>query len=69
MVNNPPANAGDAGLILRSGRSPGEMATHSNTLAWEILWTEEPGELQRHRVGHAKRLNNNYGSERNQTGT
>ena len=23
-----------------------EMATHSNTLAWEISWTEEPGGLQ-----------------------
>ena len=23
-----------------------EMATHSNTLAWKIPWTEEPGELQ-----------------------
>ena len=23
-----------------------EMATHSNTLAWRILWTEEPGGLQ-----------------------
>ena len=23
-----------------------EMATHSNTLAWEIPWTEEPGGLQ-----------------------
>ena len=23
-----------------------EMATHSNILAWEILWTEEPGGLQ-----------------------
>ena len=23
-----------------------EMATHSSTLAWEILWTEEPGRLQ-----------------------
>ena len=22
-----------------------EMATHSSTLAWEILWTEEPGGL------------------------
>ena len=21
------------------------MATHSSTLAWEILWTEEPGRL------------------------
>ena len=34
-------------------RSPGwedplkeEMATHSSILAWEISWTEEPGELQ-----------------------
>ena len=23
-----------------------EMATHSNTLAWKIPWTEEPGGLQ-----------------------
>ena len=22
------------------------MATHSRTLAWKILWTEEPGRLQ-----------------------
>ena len=32
-----------------------EMATHSSTLAWKILWTEEPGSLQfmgSQRVGH-----------------
>ena len=23
-----------------------EMAAHSSILAWEILWTEEPGRLQ-----------------------
>ena len=23
-----------------------EMETHSSILAWEITWTEEPGELQ-----------------------
>ena len=23
-----------------------EMATHSSILAWEILWSEEPGGLQ-----------------------
>ena len=23
-----------------------EMATHSSTVAWKILWTEEPGRLQ-----------------------
>ena len=31
------------------------MATHSNTLAWRIPWTEEPGGLQSigsHRVGY-----------------
>ena len=31
------------------------MATHSNLLAWEIPWTEEPGGLQSvrsQRVGH-----------------
>ena len=50
MVQNLPANsgdAGDAGLIHGSGRSPGGgMATHSGILAWRILWTEEPGGLQ-----------------------
>ena len=32
-----------------------EMATHSSTLAWKILWMEEPGRLQSmvlQRVGH-----------------
>ena len=31
------------------------MAPHSNTLAWKIPWTEEPGRLQSmgsQRVGH-----------------
>ena len=31
------------------------VATHSSILAWEILWTEEPGRLQStesQRVGH-----------------
>ena len=39
-----PCNAGDAGSILGSRRSPGEkeMATHSSILAWKIPWTEEP---------------------------
>ena len=35
--------AEDTGLIPRLGRPPGEgMATHFSTLAWRILWTEEP---------------------------
>ena len=32
-----------------------EMAIHSSTLAWKILWTDEPGRLQSmgsQRVGH-----------------
>ena len=32
-----------------------EIATHSNTLAWKIPWTEEPGRPQSmgsQRVGH-----------------
>ena len=32
-----------------------EMTAHSSILAWEIQWTEEPGELQSielQRVGH-----------------
>ena len=32
-----------------------EMATHSSTLAWKILWTEDPSRLESmgpQRVGH-----------------
>ena len=31
-----------------SGEDPlqKEITTHSSILAWEIVWTEEPGELQ-----------------------
>ena len=39
----------------REGPLEKEMAIHSNTLAWKILWTEEPGGLQSmgsQRVGH-----------------
>ena len=47
MVKNPPANAGDSGLIPGVGRSlEKEMATHSSILAGEIPWTEQPGRLQ-----------------------
>ena len=35
VVKNPPANAGDTGLILRSGRSPGEG--NSNPLQYSCL--------------------------------
>ena len=46
VVQNPPANAGDSGLIPGS-EDPMEkgMATHSSILAWEIPWTVEPGRL------------------------
>ena len=47
VVKNPPANAGEAGLIPGSERSPGGgNGTHSSILAWKIPWTEEPGGLQ-----------------------
>ena len=47
MVKNLLANAGDAGLIPRSGRSlEKEMATLSSISAWEISWTEEPHGVQ-----------------------
>ena len=47
VVKNPPADAGDPTSIPGLGRSlEEEMATHSNILAWKILWTEEPGRLQ-----------------------
>ena len=37
------------------GRAEKAMAPHSSTLAWKILWTEEPGRLKSmgsQRVGH-----------------
>ena len=47
MVKNLPANAGDAGSVPRSSRSPrGENATPSSVLPWKIPWTEELGGLQ-----------------------
>ena len=43
MVENPPANAGEAG----SGRPlEKEMTTHASILAWETPWTEKPGRVQ-----------------------
>ena len=34
--------------VLSLGQEPleKEMATHFSILAWEILWTDEPGRLQ-----------------------
>ena len=46
-------NAEDLGSI--PGSREKEMTTHSSTLAWRIIWTEEPGGLQStgsKRVGH-----------------
>ena len=42
-----PGDTGDSGSIL-SQENPleKEIATHSNTLAWKIPWTKEPGRLQ-----------------------
>ena len=45
-------DAGDQGSIPGLGSSSGEgnssplQYSHSNTLAWKIPWTEEPGRLQ-----------------------
>ena len=48
-----PCNAGDPAMQETWVRSLGqkdplekEMATHSSTLAWKILWMEEPDSLQ-----------------------
>ena len=47
MVKNLPGDAGDMGVIPESGRPlEKEKATHSSLLAWEILQTKGPGELQ-----------------------
>ena len=47
VLKNPPANAGDVSLIPGSGRALGEGKGNTpRILAWEISWSEEPGELQ-----------------------
>ena len=50
VVKNLPANTRDlrdAGSILGHDKPLEEgMETHASVLAWEILWTEEPGGLQ-----------------------
>ena len=50
MVKNPPATQETQETQVRSlGQEyplEKEMATHSNLLAWEIPWTEEPSGLQ-----------------------
>jgi len=39
-------DAGGVGLIPGLGRFPGEGHGNSSILAWRILQTEEPGEVQ-----------------------
>ena len=46
VVENLPASVGDAVQSLGLENSlEQEMATHFRILAWEMPWTEEPGEL------------------------
>ena len=56
MVKNPPSKQ-ETWVRFLGQEDPleKEMATHSNILAWEILWTEEPGRRQSmgsQKVGH-----------------
>ena len=56
MIKNRPSNAGGTGSIL-GWENPlnEEMPTHSNILAWEVQWTEEPDGLESmgsRRIGH-----------------
>ena len=47
MVKNPPAKQQtQVGSLGQEDPLEKDMATHSSVLAWEIPWTEEPGELQ-----------------------
>ena len=56
VLKNLPANHEMQDQSLgREGLLEKEMTTHSNILAWKILWTEELGRLQSlgtQRVGH-----------------
>ena len=64
VVKDLPANAGDVGWIPGLGGSlEKQMATHSSVLAWEILWTEEPGRL---RPWCCRRVRHNYATKQQQ---
>ena len=58
MVKNPSASAGDTrdavSILGREDPLEEEMATHCNILAWEILWTEEPGGPTVHGVAESQ---------------
>jgi len=58
QAKNQPANAGDVGSVLGSGRFSGEG--NGNQLqysCWEIPWTEKPGGL--HTVHGSQRVRQN----------
>ena len=46
VENLPPMQKAQVWSLGRAGPLEKEMANHSDTLAWEITWTEEPGRLQ-----------------------
>ena len=46
MVKNLPAKKMWVPSLAQKEPLEKEMATHSNIVAWEIPWTEEPGRLQ-----------------------
>ena len=66
MVKNLPANAAD---LARGREDPleKEMAAHSNVLAWEIPWTEQPGSYNPWEARESdmteQRNNNNTGTK------
>ena len=64
VVKNLHPSAGDMGSIHGSGRCLRERnGNFSSALAWEILWTEEPGGLQSvesQELGMALQLNYHY---------
>jgi len=45
VVKKSSANAGDISKRQRFDPLEEEMATYPSSLAWRILWTEEPGRL------------------------
>ena len=45
VVKKSSANAGDVSKRQRFDPLEEEMATYPSSLAWRILWTEEPGRL------------------------
>ena len=59
-MNPPPMQKTQVSFLDQEDLLEKEMVTHSSTLAWKILWTEEPGGLQSKELQSQTQLSNEH---------